>query len=128
LDAKVYTAFESNRDDAVPSAAHILQEVVASSPDKLDQKFQTLQTTKQVVKEYSPNPDGDENSNLTKLLSWCWRQGTFEKIRRLSECSSMNLFFQAISQITTEIFGPAPIDQAAWKQLDRYAQSFLASL
>ena len=27
------------------------------------------------------NYDGDEDENLRKLLAWCWRQGTFEKMR-----------------------------------------------
>jgi len=130
LDAKVYTECESNRNNVPPSASSMLQEVVATAPDKLDQKFQTLQTAKQIVEEYSPNPDGDEGSNLRKLLSWCWRQGTFEKIRRLSECSSVNLFFKPISQRTTEILRPAPVnlEQAAWQQLNRYTQSFFPSL
>jgi len=69
------------------------------------------------------NPAEDENSNLAELLHWCWRRGTFEKIRRLSESSSMSLFIQVISYKTAEILQPAPMhsDQANWENSLRYA-------
>lgn len=93
LDAKVYAACESNCDNAPPLAVTILLEVVSSAPDHLDQNYQNNMAAKQILDQYSRNPDEDENSNLKKLLGWCWREGTFSRIRRLSERSSMTLFF-----------------------------------
>jgi hypothetical protein len=93
LDAKVYAAFESNRDNAPPLAVTILLEVVSTVPDQLDQNYRDYIAAKQILEQYSRNPDEDENSNLNKLLGWCWREGTFSRIRRLSERSSMTLFF-----------------------------------
>jgi len=99
LDDQVYTACESICIDEPPPAAILLQEIVSSAQDELDRKFLNYQTTKKIVAEYSlNNPDGDENSNLTKLLEWCWRRGTFKKIRCLSECNYMNIFLSYISQ------------------------------
>ena len=117
LDAKVYTACESNRDNAPPPAVLILLEVVSTAPDQLDQNYQHNIAAKQIIGQYSQNPDEDEDSNLKKLLGWCWREGTFSRIRRLSERSSMTLFFSAISRRTTEILRPA---QIPWKELDQY--------
>jgi hypothetical protein len=91
-DAFVYAQSNPDRNQ-IPPITFILQHVVESTPDKLDQKFRDSKHARDIVKEYSSDPNGDENSNLTKLLSWCWQQGTFEKIRRLSEHSFMALFF-----------------------------------
>ena len=91
LDSEVYAVFELDRNEEPPiaMAGSILTAVVSGSPDKLDQKFLNPKTARGIVEQYSLDPDGDENSNLKKLLGRCWRQGTFEKIRRLSEYSSM---------------------------------------
>ena len=43
----------------------------ACAPDKLDQKFRGSFIAADIVKAYSSDPDGDENSNLAKLLNWC---------------------------------------------------------
>ncbi|KAF8337712.1 kinase-like domain-containing protein [Amanita rubescens] len=67
----------------IPPESYILERVVISAKDKLDQKFANIENAEDIVEKYSSDPNGDENSNLTKLLNWCWRQGTFEKIRRL---------------------------------------------
>ncbi|KIM80231.1 hypothetical protein PILCRDRAFT_9777 [Piloderma croceum F 1598] len=83
LDAKVYAMWNSDCNKVPSSAGLILATVVACALDKLDQKFCDINTADDFVARYSPDPDGDENSNLKKLLGWCWRHGTFEKIRRL---------------------------------------------
>jgi hypothetical protein len=93
LDAKVYAMWNSDCNKVPPSAAFILVTVAASAPDKLDKKLFDINTADEFVVKYSPDPDGDENSNLKKLLGWCWRHGTFEKIRRLSEHSFTTMFF-----------------------------------
>lgn len=66
----------------------VLCEVVNSASDKLDKTFRDMAFAKQILEEYSQNPDADENSNLKKLLRSCWRLGSFEKIRCLGEHSS----------------------------------------
>lgn len=88
LDAKVYLACESDCNKEPPLGRVILQDVVESALDKMDSKFLNNTVSKQILEEYSQDPDGDENSNLKKLLRWCWQHGSFEKIRRLSEHSS----------------------------------------
>ena len=93
LDAYVYARCDPDRNIVPPVGWVIIQAVIASAPDKLDQKFANFKDAGDIVEKYSSDPNGDENSNLTKLLNWCWRQGTFEKIRRLSEHSFMALFF-----------------------------------
>ena len=85
-DAYVYAHFDPDRNQ-VPPVTFILTGVVLSAPDKLDQRFANLKNARDIVEKYSSDPNGDENSNLTKLLDWCWRQGTFGKIRCLSEHS-----------------------------------------
>ncbi len=92
-DAYVYAKSGSDRNNVPPITFILLAIVVLSAPDKLDQEFANLKNAMDIVEKYSSDPNGDENSNLTKLLNWCWRQGTFERIRRLSEHSSMALFF-----------------------------------
>jgi hypothetical protein len=91
-DAHVYARSDPDRNK-MPPIPYILLTVVTSAKDKLDQKFANIENAEDIVEKYSSDPNGDENSNLTKLLSWCWQQGTFEKIRRLSEHSFMALFF-----------------------------------
>ena len=49
LDAKVYAAWESNRNNAPPPAAHILLEVVSTAPDQLDQNYQNNMAAKQIL-------------------------------------------------------------------------------
>jgi hypothetical protein len=96
LDNKVYKSFRSNWDREPPPAISILEAVVNHSPDKLDQKFNNFGAAVDIVAKYSPlipAASGDENSNLEQLLERCWRQGTFQKIRCLSEHSFMALFF-----------------------------------
>ena len=93
LDSKLYAILRSDSNKEPPIAAVILMFVVSGSPDKLDQKFGNLDTARDIVEQYSLDPDGDDNSNLEKLLGWCWRQGTFEKIRRLSKYGFMILIF-----------------------------------
>ena len=93
LDSEVYAICESDCNKEPPTAAFILMAIVSGNPDKLDQKFGNFDTARGIVWQYSLDPDGDENSNLKKLLGWCWRQGTFEMIRLLSEYSFMILFF-----------------------------------
>ena len=96
LDSKVYAVFRLDRNEEPPIAiiaGSVLSAIVCGCPDKLDQKLVNPETARDIVEQYSLNPDGDENSNLKKLLGWCWRQGTFEKIRRLSGYSSMILIF-----------------------------------
>ena len=88
LDAKVYLACESDCNKEPPLALVILVEVVESALDKMNSKFRDIIVLKQILEEYSQDPDADENSNLKKLLRWCWQHGSFEKIRRLSEHSS----------------------------------------
>ncbi|KIM86830.1 hypothetical protein PILCRDRAFT_4708 [Piloderma croceum F 1598] len=103
LDAKVYTDCESDCNKEPPLAVIILSMVVVSAPDKLDQKFKDFDTAKDIVVKYSQDPDEDENSNLRKLLVWCWLQGTFERIRRL------------------KILRPMPVrsDQTDWQNSER---------
>lgn len=92
LDAIVYAACESDCNKQPPPVGlqlgALLQEVVESALDKMDRKFLNNKVSKQILEEYSQDPDADENSNLKKLLRWCWQHGSFEKIRRLSEHSS----------------------------------------
>jgi len=88
LDAKVYLAFQSDCNKEPPLVRAILEEVVESALDKMDSKFLNITVLKQILEEYSQDPDGDENSNLKKLLRWCWQHGSFEKIRRLGVHSS----------------------------------------
>lgn len=88
LDAIVYAACESDCNKEPPPLGLILHEVVVSASDKMDKKFRDIVAAKQILEEYSPDPGADENSNLKKLLRWCWQHGSFEKIRRLSEHSS----------------------------------------
>ena len=98
LDAKVYAACESDCNNEAPLAGILLQEVVASAPEKMDKKFLNLIVAKQILEEYSPDPGADENSNLKELLHWCWQHGLFEKVRRLSEHSSNLVLLCYISQ------------------------------
>ena len=88
LDDKVYAACESDCSKEPPPPRLLLLEVVASASDKMDKKFLDIVVAKQILEEYSQDPGADENSNLKKLLRWCWKHGSFEKIRRLSEHSS----------------------------------------
>lgn len=90
LDAIVYAAFESDCNKQPPLLGLLLQMVLQSALDKMDSKFLNIKLSKQkqILEEYSQDPDADENSNLKKLLRWCWQHGSFEKIRRLSEHSS----------------------------------------
>ncbi|KAF8325743.1 hypothetical protein F5887DRAFT_1289437 [Amanita rubescens] len=81
-DTFVYAQSDPDRNK-MPPITFILQHVVESAPDKLDQKFRDSKNARDIVKEYSSDHNGDENSNLTKLLNWCWQQGTFKKIRCL---------------------------------------------
>ncbi|KAF8726091.1 hypothetical protein AX14_008074 [Amanita brunnescens Koide BX004] len=92
LDSKLYAILRSDSNKEPPIAAVILMFVVSGSPDKLDQKFGNLDTARDIVEQYSLDPDGDDNSNLEKLLCWCWRQGTFEKIRRLKILQPMSAY------------------------------------
>jgi len=85
LDAQVFAVCES---EGPPPAQLLLREVVASASDKMDNKFLNTIVARQILEEYSQDPGADENSNLRKLLRWCWQRGSFEKIRRLSEHSS----------------------------------------
>jgi hypothetical protein len=87
LDDKVCALFRSDRNKPPPFAAAILCYCAACAPDKFDQKFRNLSIAMDIVAAYSLDPGGDENSNLAKLLHWCWRLGTFKKIRCLSEHS-----------------------------------------
>jgi hypothetical protein len=93
LDAKVYAACESKPENAPPQAVSILLAIVSTAPDQLDQNYRDYTAAGRILEQYSRNPDEDENSNLKKLLGWCWREGTFSRIRRLGERSSMTLFF-----------------------------------
>ena len=95
LDADVYTVSGLNSNDDPPHPFMILQLVLESAPKELVQL--NIRAIMQIIKEYSQNPAGDENENLKKLLFWCWRNGSFEKIRRLSEPGSTILFIQLIS-------------------------------
>jgi hypothetical protein len=88
LDAKVYLAWGSDCNKEPPPVGLILMLVVASASDKMDNKFLDITVLNQILEEYSQDPGADENSNLKKLLRWCWQHGSFEKIRRLSEHSS----------------------------------------
>ena len=83
----MYTACELDCNNEPTLATTILQEVVASATDKFPQKFRDIVVVKQILEEYSSDPDADENSNLKKHLGSCWRHGSFEKMRRLSEHS-----------------------------------------
>ncbi len=124
LDACVYEQSDDPDRNKVPPITFILQAVVLSAPDKLDQKFANLKNARDIVGKYSSDPNGDENSNLTKLLNWCWRQGTFEKIRRLSEHSFiMGLVLLSYGLTTAEILRPmsAHQGQALWEERERYA-------
>ena len=58
--------------------------VASPAPDNIDPKIEYLRTAIDIVEEYS-QANGDDNSNLEKLLVSCWQRGTFWKIRRLSE-------------------------------------------
>jgi len=128
LDARVYEKCGSDHTKDPSPLPYVLAVIASSTPDKLDPKFRDIDHAAETVERYSTNSDGNENENLSKLLDWCWRQGSFEKIRRLSECCSMNLLFQAISQRTAEILRPVPVSsgQATWEQCNRYTQSFFA--
>jgi hypothetical protein len=119
LDAKVYAAVGLDCNDAPPPPTLILEVVAASAPDNLDRKFLNVETAGEIVAKYSLDPDGDENSNLGKLLSSCWRRGEFRKIRCLSEHSFTNLLFLAMSYRTAEILRPMPA-QTNWENSDRY--------
>ena len=122
LDAMVYAAYESDCNKEPPLAANLLQMVVVCAPDKIDTKFLNFTVTKQILEEYSPDPGADENSNLKKLLRWCWQHGSFEKIRRLSEHSSTTQYSYGISYITAVILRPMPVHyQADWEKSHRYA-------
>ena len=83
LDAQVYLACESDCNKEPPPVGLILILVVASASDKMDKKFLDFTVLNQILEEYSQDPGADENSNLKKLLRWCWQHGSFEKIRRL---------------------------------------------
>ena len=122
LDAKVYEYCQSDCNQSLPPT-FILAATVATTRDKLDQKFRDSDAANNIVRKYSQDPDGDENLNLTKLLGWCWRHGTFEKIRRLSEHSSTTQYSYAISHKTAEILRPMPVylGQKNWENSDRYA-------
>jgi hypothetical protein len=87
LDDKVYASCKSDRNKPPPFPAALLSVIVACAPDKLDQKFQIYLIATNIVEAYSSDPDGDENSNLEKLLNSCWQLGTFKKIRCLGEHS-----------------------------------------
>jgi hypothetical protein len=119
LDAKVYAAAGLDCNNAPPSPAFILAAVAVSAPDNLDRKFLNFETAGEIVAKYSLDPDGDENSNLGKLLGSCWRRGEFRKIRCLSEHSFTKLLFLAISYRTAEILWPMPA-QTNWENSDRY--------
>jgi hypothetical protein len=51
LDAKVYAACESNRDNAPPLAVTILLEVVSTAPDQLDQNYRDNIAAKQILEQ-----------------------------------------------------------------------------
>jgi hypothetical protein len=90
LDAKVYAALRSDCNHAPPIPAVLLFTIlIAGSADNLNQKL----NYNEIVTKYLVDPDGDENSNLEKLLDSCWRRGGFRKIRCLSERSFTNLLF-----------------------------------
>jgi hypothetical protein len=116
----VYKLSKSGSNDAPPAPSFILELVVASAPDSLDQKFRDFITANDIVEKYSLDPDGDENSNLGELLHSCWRQGKFAKIRCLSEHSFTNLLFLAMSYGIAEILRPRH-GQTEWKNSERYA-------
>ena len=86
LDAQLYTMFESDHTKD-PFPPHLILAVVASFDkfDKINPRFKSVGYARDIVEKCSMSFDGDEDKNLRKLLIWCWRQGTFEKIRRLSE-------------------------------------------
>ena len=123
LDTKVYEYCQLDCNQSLPPAFIILTATVATTWDKLDQKFRDSNAANDIVKKYSQDPDGDENSNLTKLLSWCWWHGMFEKIWHLSEHSSTTQYSYAISHKTAEILRPMPVHlgQKNWENSDRYA-------
>ena len=120
-DAFVYTMTESDPEsDPDRNKAAILEAVILSAPDKLDQRFANLMNAREIVQKYSSDPNGDENSNLMKLLDWCWRQGTFRQIRCLSEHSFTSF---KLCLMTTEILRPMSVDQGQthWEEAERYA-------
>ena len=88
LDTMVYAECESDCNKEPHLLGMILAEDVASASDKMDKKFLNIVVAQQILEEYSADPGADENSNLKKLLRWCWKRGSFDKIRRLSEHSS----------------------------------------
>ena len=124
LDAMVYAVIASDRNEKPPALllGALLAAVMASAPDKIDKKFLNFMVTNQILEEYSSDPGADENSNLKKLLGWCWQRGSFEKIRRLSEHSSTTWYSYAIYYKTAEILRPMAVHyQADWESSLRYA-------
>ncbi|KAF8268647.1 hypothetical protein EI94DRAFT_1800166 [Lactarius quietus] len=128
LDEKVYAVFESDCNKEPPPAKFLLTlllEVVATASDKMDQKFKDITVRKQILEEYSP-PDADENSNLKKLLRWCWQCGSFEKIRRLKFLQPMAVLDQADWEKSNHIYTLKRLDIAYGKPfLGNTATNFL---
>ncbi|SRR5713226_8715321 len=127
LDAEVYAELNAMFDckDVPPSPAAIpphpaviLCVVAAISPEGMFIST-NLPSCRSIVAKYSRDPDGDENSNLAKLLVSCWRRGEFRKIRCLSEHSFTNSLILAMSYSTAEILRPTPA-QTSWEDSDRY--------
>ena len=92
LDAKVYASLNAILNvfnimfdsDHPPPPAIILHAVQEASPEGM---FISMNMTSRItfVADHSRDPNGDENSNLTKLLVSCWEVRKFGKIRCLSE-------------------------------------------
>ena len=88
LDTIVYETLGSNSNEEPPAPVYLLVTVASFSSGKMDEKFSTLVAAIKFLKDYSPDPGADENSNLVKLLRSCWQRGSFKEIRLLSEHSS----------------------------------------
>jgi len=85
LDAKVNASLNAMFDSAhPPPPAIILHVVLAASPEGMLISMD-LPSSQLFVADHSRDPNGDENSNLTKLLVSCWEVRKFGKIRCLSE-------------------------------------------
>ena len=123
LDAEVNAILNAPNpmcDSAIPPHPIIILQVVVQtvSPKGMFISMD-LRSSTSIIVDHSRDPDGDENSNLTKILNSCWRGGKFRKIRCLSEHSFTNSLILAMSYSTTEILRPTPA-QTSWEDSERY--------
>ena len=100
LDDSVYKYLEENMIDISSSLSGLeagsILFIIASGCHHLDAKLTDFGYSQKIVKNFSKDPDGDENSNLLKLINSCLNKGSFERLLSEHQFHEIALFSRVL--------------------------------